>query len=175
MVALGATAVNSNPDAEGLQRGQGDLFCHTPKTNNPAPNGTYLSANMATEGFSMQRAKLIVSLPRQRGKEPDRLPIHVIAVEKLLIGRLSKCHSTLPPLTDHGMTRVPGHGPESATNRIKHLVPAIVRISPTGTSSNGRGIDRPIVHALLLLCNYLPRHLPFLKQSKKIGHEARFF
>jgi len=72
---------------------------------------------MATEGFSMQRAKLIVSFPRQRGsgwgrclrprhphpnlppqlrgKEPDRLPIHVIAVEKLLIGRLSKCHSTL--------------------------------------------------------------------------------
>jgi len=41
----------------------------------------------------MQRAKLIVSFPRQRGKEPDRLPIHVIAVEKLLIGRISKCHS----------------------------------------------------------------------------------
>ena len=30
--------------------------------------------------------------PQLRGKEPDRLPIHVIAVEKLLIGRLSKCH-----------------------------------------------------------------------------------
>ena len=36
--------------------------------------------------------------PQLRGKEPDRLPIHVIAVEKLLIGRISKCHSTLTPL-----------------------------------------------------------------------------
>ena len=35
--------------------------------------------------------------PQLRGKEPDRLPISVIAVEKLPIGRLSKCHSTLTP------------------------------------------------------------------------------
>jgi len=38
------------------------------------PNGTYLSANMATEGFSMQRAKLIVSFPRQRGVGMGAMP-----------------------------------------------------------------------------------------------------
>ena len=72
---------------------------------------------MATDGFSMQRFTLNrlfspatgvgmgrcllrrhphpILPPQLRGKEPDRLPICVIAVEKLLIGRLSKCHSTL--------------------------------------------------------------------------------
>jgi len=59
---------------------------------------------MATEGFSIERATLIVAFPRNCGeqpqglrREPDRLPFHVIAVEKLSIGRLRKCHSNLAP------------------------------------------------------------------------------
>ena len=64
------------------------------------PNGTYLSVNTASDGLSMPRAVLkIDSFPRQRGKELDRHAINVIAVEKLLIGRLSKCHSCLTPFS----------------------------------------------------------------------------